>query len=79
MPARSACRPRRSCSTTRSPIHFLAKFAARAAALPAGDPRGHVVLGACISADAVRRVADLIKDATGKGAVVLPAARPTAR
>jgi acyl-CoA reductase-like NAD-dependent aldehyde dehydrogenase/ABC-type branched-subunit amino acid transport system ATPase component len=50
---------------------FLAKFAARAAALPAGDPRGHVVLGACISADAVRRVADLIKDATAKGAVVL--------
>jgi acyl-CoA reductase-like NAD-dependent aldehyde dehydrogenase/ABC-type branched-subunit amino acid transport system ATPase component len=50
---------------------FLAKFAARAAGLPAGDPRGHVVLGACISADAVRRVADLIKDATGKGAVVL--------
>jgi acyl-CoA reductase-like NAD-dependent aldehyde dehydrogenase len=50
---------------------FLAKFAAHAAALPAGDPRGHVVLGACISADAVRRVADLIKDATGKGAVVL--------
>ncbi len=50
---------------------FLTKFAARADGLPAGDPRGHVVLGACISTDAVRRVADLIKDATGKGAKVL--------
>jgi acyl-CoA reductase-like NAD-dependent aldehyde dehydrogenase/ABC-type branched-subunit amino acid transport system ATPase component len=50
---------------------FLEKFTARAGALPAGDPRGHVVLGACISADAVRRVAELIKDATQKGAAVL--------
>ena len=50
---------------------FLAKFAARASALPAGDPRGHVVLGACISVDAVRRVAELIKDATAKGATIL--------
>jgi acyl-CoA reductase-like NAD-dependent aldehyde dehydrogenase len=50
---------------------FLAKFAARANALPAGDPRGHVVLGACVSVDAVRRVAELIKDATATGATVL--------
>lgn len=50
---------------------FLEKFAARAGGLPAGDPRGHVVLGACISADAVRRVADLIRDAVAKGAQVL--------
>jgi vanillin dehydrogenase len=50
---------------------FLAKFAARANALPAGDPRGYVVLGACVSVDAVRRVAELIKDATAKGATIL--------
>jgi vanillin dehydrogenase len=50
---------------------FLEKFAARAKGLPAGDPRGHVVLGTCISVDAVRRVADLINDATGKGASIL--------
>jgi acyl-CoA reductase-like NAD-dependent aldehyde dehydrogenase len=50
---------------------FLEKFAARANALPAGDPRGHVVLGACINLDAVRRVAELIKDATSKGAKVI--------
>jgi vanillin dehydrogenase len=50
---------------------FLEKFAARASGLPAGDPRGHVVLGACISLDAVRRVAELIKDATSKGAKVI--------
>ena len=28
---------------------FLDKFAAKASALPAGDPRGHVVLGSCIT------------------------------
>ena len=50
---------------------FLTKFAARADGLPAGDPRGHVVLGACISTDAVRRVGDMIRDAVAKGANVL--------
>jgi acyl-CoA reductase-like NAD-dependent aldehyde dehydrogenase len=50
---------------------FLAKLAARASALPAGDPRGHVVLGACVSVEAVRRVGELIKDATAKGAKIL--------
>jgi acyl-CoA reductase-like NAD-dependent aldehyde dehydrogenase/ABC-type branched-subunit amino acid transport system ATPase component len=50
---------------------FLAKLAARASALPFGDPRGHVVLGACVSVEAVRRVAEMIKDATAKGAKVL--------
>jgi acyl-CoA reductase-like NAD-dependent aldehyde dehydrogenase/ABC-type branched-subunit amino acid transport system ATPase component len=47
---------------------FLQKLAAKASGLPAGDPRGQVVLGACISTEAVRRVAELIKDALGKGA-----------
>jgi acyl-CoA reductase-like NAD-dependent aldehyde dehydrogenase/ABC-type branched-subunit amino acid transport system ATPase component len=50
---------------------FLAKLAARASALPAGDPRGHVVLGACVSVEAVRRVGELIKDATARGAKIL--------
>jgi acyl-CoA reductase-like NAD-dependent aldehyde dehydrogenase/ABC-type branched-subunit amino acid transport system ATPase component len=50
---------------------FLEKFAARASSLPVGDPRGHVVLGACISVAAVRRVGELIKDATAKGAKVI--------
>jgi acyl-CoA reductase-like NAD-dependent aldehyde dehydrogenase/ABC-type branched-subunit amino acid transport system ATPase component len=50
---------------------FLEKFAARASSLPAGDPRGHVVLGACINMATIHRVAELIKDATAKGAKVI--------
>ena len=50
---------------------FLAKLSAKASALPAGDPRGHVVLGSCITAEAAGRVGDLIKDAVAKGAKVL--------
>jgi acyl-CoA reductase-like NAD-dependent aldehyde dehydrogenase len=50
---------------------FLGKFSAKAAGLPAGDPRGHVVLGSCITLEAAQRVGDLITDAVGKGAKVL--------
>ena len=50
---------------------FLEKFAARASAIPAGDPRGHVVLGACINMATITRVAELIRDATSKGARVI--------
>ncbi|HZP19062.1 MAG TPA: aldehyde dehydrogenase [Bauldia sp.] len=50
---------------------FVEKFAARANAIPVGDPRGHVVFGACITSEAVRRVGDLIKDAVAKGAKVV--------
>ncbi len=50
---------------------FLAKFAAKASGLPAGDPRGPVVLGSCITAEAAARVGDLIRDAVAKGAKVL--------
>jgi len=50
---------------------FLEAFSAKAAALPAGDPRGHVVLGSCITVEAAMRVGDLIKDAVNKGAKVL--------
>ena len=51
---------------------FVAKFAAKANALPAGDPRkGYVVLGSCVSREAVEKVQDLIKDAVAKGAKVV--------
>jgi acyl-CoA reductase-like NAD-dependent aldehyde dehydrogenase len=47
---------------------FVAKLAAKANSLPAGDPRGHVVLGALISEAAAQRVEELVADATRKGA-----------
>ncbi|TCU23621.1 aldehyde dehydrogenase [Rhizobium laguerreae] len=47
---------------------FVAKLAARATQLPAGDPRGHVVLGSLISLDAAKKMDELIADATAKGA-----------
>ena len=47
---------------------FVAKLAKRAAALPAGDPRGHVVLGALVSVEAAERMDALIADAVAKGA-----------
>ena len=51
---------------------FLAKFAARAAALPAGDPRaGDVVLGSLVNQDAVARVRALVDDALVKGATLV--------
>ncbi|MEP0324351.1 aldehyde dehydrogenase [Bauldia litoralis] len=50
---------------------FVEKFAARASALPFGDPRGHVVIGSCINAGAVARVRELIDDAASKGAKVV--------
>ncbi len=39
---------------------FVEKFAAKAKGLPAGDPRGHVVLGALVSETAAERMDDLI-------------------
>ncbi|WP_392711829.1 aldehyde dehydrogenase [Rhizobium ruizarguesonis] len=50
---------------------FVAKLAARASQLPAGDPRGHVVLGSLISLDAAKKMEELIADATAKGAKLL--------
>ncbi|MCW1754205.1 aldehyde dehydrogenase [Rhizobium acaciae] len=47
---------------------FVTKLAARASQLPAGDPRGHVVLGSLISLDAAKKMDELIADATAKGA-----------
>ena len=48
---------------------FLAKLAAKARALPAGDPReGDVVLGSLVDLDAAARLRALVDDALAKGA-----------
>jgi acyl-CoA reductase-like NAD-dependent aldehyde dehydrogenase len=48
---------------------FVAKFAAKAQSLPAGDPRGgNVVLGSLVSVEAAEKVERLVQDAVGKGA-----------
>ncbi|MET3524377.1 aldehyde dehydrogenase [Mesorhizobium abyssinicae] len=47
---------------------FVAKLAARAAQLPAGDPRGHVVLGSLISSQAADKMEELVADGVAKGA-----------
>jgi len=47
---------------------FVEKFAARAAALPHGDPRGDVVLGSLVTEAAAAKMDGLIADATAKGA-----------
>ncbi len=61
-------------STERLIVHeavadeFVEKLAARAAKLPAGDPRGHVVLGSLVSSEAAAKMEGLIADAVAKGA-----------
>jgi acyl-CoA reductase-like NAD-dependent aldehyde dehydrogenase len=50
---------------------FVAKLAAKAKSLPAGDPRGHVVLGSLVSEDAAERVQELVDDAVGQGATLV--------
>ncbi len=70
-------------STERIIVHqavadaFVAKLAARAAALPAGDPRGHVVLGSLISLDAAKKMEELIGDAQAKGAKLVAGGKRT--
>lgn len=64
-------------STERLVVHeavadaFVEKLAAKARSLPAGDPRGHVVLGALVSPEAAERMEALIADAVAKGAVLV--------
>ena len=64
-------------STERIIVHesiadaFVAKLAARAGSLPAGDPTGEVVLGSLISAQAATKMQELIADATAKGATLV--------
>jgi vanillin dehydrogenase len=50
---------------------FVAKLAAKASKLPAGDPRGPVVLGSLVDLAPAERMDVLIADAVGKGAKVL--------
>jgi len=50
---------------------FVEKLAAKASKLPAGDPRGQVVLGSLIDASAAARMDELIADAKAKGAVIV--------
>lgn len=61
-------------STERLIVHenvadeFVQKLAARASKLPAGDPRGHVVLGSLISPEAADKMEAFITDGVSKGA-----------
>lgn len=51
---------------------FARKLAAKAASLPAGDPRkGPVVLGSLVTREAAQRIVSLVQDATTQGAVLL--------
>ncbi len=50
---------------------FVARLGRKAAMLPAGNPRGNVVLGPLISREAAVKVEGLIKDAVDKGAVLV--------
>jgi acyl-CoA reductase-like NAD-dependent aldehyde dehydrogenase len=47
---------------------FVAKLAAKASSLPAGDPSAQVVLGSMVSPEAADRVEALINEAVGAGA-----------
>jgi acyl-CoA reductase-like NAD-dependent aldehyde dehydrogenase len=70
-------------STERIIVHqaiadeFVTKLAARANQLPAGDPRGHVVLGSLISLDSAKKMQSLIADATAKGAKLVAGGKRT--
>uniref|UniRef100_UPI003101454B aldehyde dehydrogenase n=1 Tax=Neorhizobium sp. EC2-8 TaxID=3129230 RepID=UPI003101454B len=50
---------------------FVEKLAAKAKGLPAGDPRGHVVLGSLVSLQAAERVEEMVQDAIAKGAALV--------
>lgn len=56
---------------------FVAKFAARAAKLPAGNPRDKVVLGSLVTREAAEKMDGLIADATQKGAKLLAGGKRT--
>jgi len=56
---------------------FVAKFAARAAKLPAGDPRGHVVLGSLVTPEAAQKMEDFIADGVAKGARLVAGGKRT--
>lgn len=56
---------------------FVAKLAARASQLPAGDPRGHVVLGSLISSQSADKMEELVADAVAKGAKLVAGGKRT--
>lgn len=64
-------------STERFIVHekvadvFAEKLAAKARSLPAGDPRGNVVLGSLVDLKSAERMDALIQDAVSKGGKVL--------
>ena len=70
-------------STERLIVHekiadeFVSKLSARASKLPAGDPRGHVVLGSLVSPASAEKMDAFISDATGKGATVTAGGKRT--
>jgi acyl-CoA reductase-like NAD-dependent aldehyde dehydrogenase len=70
-------------STERLIVHekvadeFVQKLSARAATLPAGDPRGHVVLGSLVTVNAAVKMGDFIADATAKGASITAGGKRT--
>jgi acyl-CoA reductase-like NAD-dependent aldehyde dehydrogenase len=70
-------------STERIIVHqaiadeFVAKLSARASQLPAGDPRGHVVLGSLISLGSAMKMEELIADAQAKGAKLVAGGKRT--
>jgi acyl-CoA reductase-like NAD-dependent aldehyde dehydrogenase len=50
---------------------FVAKLGAKASSLPAGDPaKGDVILGSVVNTQAIRRLSELLEDATAKGAKI---------
>jgi acyl-CoA reductase-like NAD-dependent aldehyde dehydrogenase len=56
---------------------FVAKLAARAAGLPAGNPRGHVVLGSLVTLQAAEKMDTIMADATSKGAKIVAGGKRT--
>lgn len=50
---------------------FVAKLAAKAKALPAGNPRDHVVLGSIVSEKEAERIDELVQDAVAKGGALV--------
>lgn len=70
-------------STERLIVHekvadeFVAKLSARAASLPAGDPRGHVVLGSLVNPEAAAKMQAFIDDAVSKGATLAAGGKVT--
>ncbi len=56
---------------------FVEKLAAKAKSLPAGDPRGHVVLGSLVTPEAAERVQEMVDDAVAKGAKLVAGGKRT--